>query len=344
MQKSLAIVIRTHGKIPVYFRYGSNEDIFRDHIFNYTELYNIKKLYSINISRPGGVCYGNPNAEFYVKHINNLIEKLKSEERVNNTNDLIQYLYVKNKDTQIPEIRELNDSMFGISFAPEIITSDANFTVEKIYTGDETRNNLGLGIYYLKDNGLTGIEVDEIKKNLADMTHHLKERPENYIKKTEAEKTAYEEEIRNNRRIRNKSYFENKQKKKRQEAINKKRNALKPFRSSLECRWNQECKFGCGYIHLDRATPSMKSNCCMNGKLSPLQANKFYERYGLLQPLSPGMQDLLINNIEHMGPLSSTYSNVLSIAAIGVENGNHNFSGIYLRYFYEDYSFFIFEL
>ena len=49
---------------------------------------------------------------------------------------------------------------------------------------------------------------------------------------------------------------------------------------------------------------------------------KFYERYGLLQPLSPGMQDLLINNIEHMGPLSSTYSNLLSIAAIGVENGN----------------------
>ena len=115
---------------------------------------------------------------------------------------------------------------------------------------------------------------------------------------------------------------EREQKQKREEAINKKRNDLKPFRSSLECRWNQECKFGCGYIHLDRATPSMKSNCCMNGKLSPLQANQFYERYGLLQPLSPGMQDLLINNIEHMGPLSSTYSNVLSIAAIGVENGN----------------------
>ena len=112
------------------------------------------------------------------------------------------------------------------------------------------------------------------------------------------------------------------QKQKRQEAINKKRNDLKPYRSSLECRWNQECKWGCGYIHLDRATPSMKSNCCMNGKLSPLQANKFYERYGLLQPLSPEMQDILINNIEHMGPLSSTYSNVLSIAAIGVENGN----------------------
>jgi len=129
-------------------------------------------------------------------------------------------------------------------------------------------------------------------------------------------------EGRTNQRIYNKTFREKQQKQKREEAINKKRNDLKPFRSSLECRWNQECKFGCGYIHLDRATPSMKSNCCMNGKLSPLQANPFYERYGLLQPLSPGMQDLLINNIEHMGPLSSTYSNVLSIAAIGVENGN----------------------
>jgi len=129
-------------------------------------------------------------------------------------------------------------------------------------------------------------------------------------------------EGRTNQRIYNKTFREKQQKQKREEAINKKRNDLKPFRSSLECRWNQECKYGCGYIHLDRATPSMKSNCCMNGKLSPLQANQFYERYGLLQPLSPGMQDLLINNIEHMGPLSSTYSNVLSIAAIGVENGN----------------------
>jgi hypothetical protein len=130
------------------------------------------------------------------------------------------------------------------------------------------------------------------------------------------------EESRKKQRIFDNNCKEKQRKQKRQEAINKKRNDLTPFRSSLECRWNQECKWGCGYIHLDRATPSMKSNCCMNGKLSPLQANKFYERYGLLQPLSPGMQDLLINNIEHMGPLSSTYSNVLSIAAIGVENGN----------------------
>ena len=113
----------------------------------------------------------------------------------------------------------------------------------------------------------------------------------------------------------------------RQTLISLKRNDLKPYRSTLECCWNQECRWGCGYIHLDRASKTMKSNCCMDGKLSPLQANPFYERYGLLQPLSPGMQDLMINNIEHMGPLSSTYSNVLSIAAIGIENG-HKATGV----------------
>ena len=136
------------------------------------------------------------------------------------------------------------------------------------------------------------------------------------------EKKQRKEEEKQKRGNAQKQKREKEQKQKREEAIKKKRNDLTPFRSSLECRWNQECKWGCGYIHLDCATPGMKSNCCMNGKLSPLQANKFYERYGLLQPLSPEMQDLLINDIEHMGPLSSTYSNVLSIAAIGVENGN----------------------
>ena len=196
-------------------------------------------------------------------------------------------------------------------------------------------------------------DVDEEEKLEANEDLKSKSRKliiTNYMNNIESVKTA-EERIKNRRIIENKSKEKKKQlniekkkqrkeeekqkkgnekklkrereqKQKRQEDINKKRNSTLPFRSNLECRWNQECKWGCGYIHLDRATPSMKSNCCMNGKLSPLQANKFYERYGLLQPLSPEMQDLLINNIEHMGPLSSTYSNVLSIAAIGVENGN----------------------
>ena len=175
-------------------------------------------------------------------------------------------------------------------------------------------------------NYIKNIQANEEKERIRNIEQNFINKPkreQNNNNKQKREQNKQRIEQNKQRRANEKKQKrEAEQKQKRQEAINKKRNDLTPFRSSLECRWNQECKFGCGYIHLDRATPSMKSNCCMNGKLSPLQANKFYERYGLLQPLSPGMQDLLINNIEHMGPLSSTYSNVLSIAAIGVENGN----------------------
>jgi hypothetical protein len=145
---------------------------------------------------------------------------------------------------------------------------------------------------------------------------------ENRIKNRSKEKTYKQKQHQEQQEEKKKQKREKEQKRKREEAINKKRNSQLPFRSSLECRWNHECIYGCGYVHLDRSTKAMRSNCCMNGKLSPLQANEFYERYGLLQPLSPGMQDLMINNIEHIGPLSSTYSNILSVAAIGIENGN----------------------
>jgi hypothetical protein len=66
----------------------------------------------------------------------------------------------------------------------------------------------------------------------------------------------------------------------------------------------------------------MKSNCCYNGLLSPICDSPLFLKYGDLKPMSIEMQDLMINSIEHMGPLSSTYGNVLSLAAIGVENGS----------------------
>jgi hypothetical protein len=114
----------------------------------------------------------------------------------------------------------------------------------------------------------------------------------------------------------------NKQKKCREAIIIERRYCAEPYCSDLQCEWNYECPWGCGYVHLNRATKRMKSNCCYNGLLSPLGDSEYFKIYGDLKPMSQGMQDLMINEIEHMGPLSSTYGNVLSLAAIGVENGN----------------------
>jgi hypothetical protein len=107
----------------------------------------------------------------------------------------------------------------------------------------------------------------------------------------------------------------------RQALIGKKRDCIKPYVSSLQCEWSHVCQWGCGYVHLNRATKHMKSNCCYNGLLSPIGDSPLFLKYGNLKPMTLEMQDLMINEIEHMGPLSSTYGNVLSLAAIGVENG-----------------------
>jgi hypothetical protein len=43
------------------------------------------------------------------------------------------------------------------------------------------------------------------------------------------------------------------------------------------CRlWNDECRHGCGYIHLSSSSSSTKKKCCANGALSSVSHN-FYE-------------------------------------------------------------------
>ena len=141
-----------------------------------------------------------------------------------------------------------------------------------------------------------------------------------YHKKKEAEeeKKIIEEE---NKKEKKRVQSNLKKKKQRQALIDKKRDCIKPYVSSLQCEWSHHCQWGCGYVHLNRATKHMKSNCCYNGLLSPIGDSPLFLKYGNLKPMSLEMQDLMLNEIEHMGPLSSTYGNVLSLAAIGVENG-----------------------
>ena len=131
-------------------------------------------------------------------------------------------------------------------------------------------------------------------------------------------KESEEEDKREKKRVQNNL----RKKKYRQALINKKRDCIKPYVSSLQCEWSHDCQWGCGYVHLNRATKHMKSNCCYNGLLSPIGDSPLFLKYGNLKPMSLEMQDLMLNEIEHMGPLSSTYGNVLSLAAIGVENGS----------------------
>ncbi len=37
--------------------------------------------------------------------------------------------------------------------------------------------------------------------------------------------------------------------------------------------WNEECRHGCGHIHLSSSTSSTKTKCCANGALSSVSCN-----------------------------------------------------------------------
>jgi hypothetical protein len=154
-------------------------------------------------------------------------------------------------------------------------------------------------------------------RNKKDRENRKEKRVEERRRKKIEEQKKKEEDKRNKHEMKNM-----RKKRFKESEINRKRDCIKPYRSPLECEWNHDCQWGCGYVHLNRATKHMKSNCCYNGLLSPIGDSPLFLKYGNLKPMSPEMQDLMINNIEHMGPLSSTYGNVLSLAQIGVENGN----------------------
>jgi hypothetical protein len=54
--------------------------------------------------------------------------------------------------------------------------------------------------------------------------------------------------------------------------------------------------------------------------LSVLEGSELYDSFGNLIPMSETMRNLFLNNIEHFSNLSSTYNNILSLCATGVDN------------------------
>ena len=177
--KDLAIIIRCHGSIPVNFYYGCNADhVLNTATFDYRGF--VKSLCIVTLAHMAGVCYGSPDVKKYIQGINRLEDKLYEEERVRNTEDLVNYLYGKNP--KIQPVRDLNNEIFSTSFDPEI-TMMSGYTLNKSYSGDEHMKDIG--IYYLKSNGFTGVEIDSIKNILGSMSNHINGGPTHYIKKSD---------------------------------------------------------------------------------------------------------------------------------------------------------------
>jgi hypothetical protein len=180
--RDLAIIIRCHGNIHVNFQYGCTvEDVLTDFHVSFDYRAFVKSLYIVSLAKIAGVCYGSSDIKNYIKGINRLEDKLYDEERVRNTEDLVNYLY--GPRPKIQPVRDLNKEMFDISFDPEI-TMMTGRTLNKTYSGDP--NIKDLGFYYLKSNGLSGNEIKYVKHTLESMSNFLNDDdPTHIIKKSD---------------------------------------------------------------------------------------------------------------------------------------------------------------
>jgi hypothetical protein len=82
------------------------------------------------------------------------------------------------------------------------------------------------------------------------------------------------------------------------------------YYKSLELHWTHVCG-ECGASYLNTATPSFVQKCCQykNNLCVPN-----------LLPLSSGMQQVLDERPDHIMSNALSYNNVLSFAALGIEN------------------------
>ena len=129
MEKSVILVIRSHGEIPITWK---NNSAVKKRVGNIVQLINPKvycnKFNILSLSQLGGVCYGEANQVLWVNIIKT---NYKKELEQMNQDSLINFLFI-NPDE---DVKILNSETFGEGAIPEY-TEDLDFTVNKVYTID----------------------------------------------------------------------------------------------------------------------------------------------------------------------------------------------------------------
>ena len=163
MSRSAAIVIRSHGEIPVQW---VDEKAIHDivSLINYKS-YNLDKLNIISISNLGGVCFGNPKVDKWMLQINTLKKNNELSLGIMNTQDFIRALFGDDVNGKIVKI---NNKLFGNSVVP-MITSVPTTTINKLYTPYDPNS----GVFLLHSMGFDDDERRELKKTLSDLTYQL---------------------------------------------------------------------------------------------------------------------------------------------------------------------------
>jgi len=160
MEKSIILVIRSHGTIPFTWKHDS---VINNRISEVVPLIDPKlfcrKFNIMSLSKFGGVCYGKSNLDLWISLITRqYAEQLKTM----SSKEFVQFFFVNPSE----DIRIFNEETFGINPLPEF-TEEIDFTLNKLYTvGDRLRT---CGIHKLQSHNLNPCE----EKRLDAFLEHL---------------------------------------------------------------------------------------------------------------------------------------------------------------------------
>lgn len=129
MEKSITLVIRSHGSIPITWK---NNSTIGDIVPLINPNLYCKRLDIMSLSKLGGICYGAPNIDIWL-HI--IRTQYAQQLRTMNYEEFIDFFFVNPSE----EIRVFNEETLGKNSIPEL-TTELGFTVDKVYSIDRSRS------------------------------------------------------------------------------------------------------------------------------------------------------------------------------------------------------------
>jgi hypothetical protein len=164
--KTLALIIRSHGSIPLTYKPNAKlEEIVK--LIDYKNQYNIQSIDDITLSHLGGVCFGDPHIGEFMKEVNKL--------QYTDTADKINKTFL-NIDETLPAVNKI----FGNSFQP-VQNNNINFALEKNYTKYDQNS----GVFIFAHDNLTPFEIASLQQSLTGINAHLLQQRNNIIRKTD---------------------------------------------------------------------------------------------------------------------------------------------------------------
>ena len=163
VEKTLAIMIRCHGSIPVY--YLPDKPIHETMNLIRFNQYNISNLSIVGLSRLSRVCYGDSNIQQFIKSAN-IYYNTDIDLKKKSIETRIRELLLNARPP--PKLNSIRNSIYGESTPPTLTNLKSHY-IEKQYN----KHNEHSGVFTLFSSGFTPDEIRQINQKLSEVTQKI---------------------------------------------------------------------------------------------------------------------------------------------------------------------------